>query len=156
MQALYQCLMTDAAQMEALLAGGMETMAALISADNKQSASVQRWATKNISQLRCFGDVLFSFVYSKRSPFANCLARPDRLGSVPSSLEPSCSARGSIPYAAKSKALECGVPKHLANLLKGDNPDLQLAAANALMRSAASTRPHTAPRPVRVAPSCCT
>ena len=53
MQALYQCLMTDAAQMEALLAGGMETMAALISADENQSADVQRWATKNISQLRC-------------------------------------------------------------------------------------------------------
>lgn len=90
LQALYQCLMTDAAQMEALLAGGMETMAALISADENQSADVQRWATKNISQL-------------------------------------------SIPYAAKSKALQCGVPKHLAKLLKGNDPDLQLVAANALM-----------------------
>jgi hypothetical protein len=86
MQALYQCLMTDAAQMEALLAGGMETMAALISADNNQSASVQRWATKNISQLRCFGGVLFSFVYSKRSLFRQLpgAARPARLGSFES------------------------------------------------------------------------
>ena len=46
--------------------------------------------------------------------------------------------RCSIPYAAKSKALQCGVPKHLAKLLKGDHPDLQLVAANALMRS----KPH--------------
>ena len=46
--------------------------------------------------------------------------------------------RCSIPYAAKSKALQCGVPKHLAKLLKGNDPDLQLVAANALMRS----KPH--------------